>query len=1037
MGTVELVTASAGSGKTHKLATLLEEAVVSGSARPESILATTFTTRAAAELAKRAQERLIAAGRLDLSRRLGAARIGTVNAVASQLVSDFALELGLSPSVRVADEEEARSLRAEALTAVVTESELDALQDLRTRLVAFKWTEAVGAAIDLARANGLEAESFDEARKRSVDGLLALLDPPGCAETLDRALAAALEGFLAEASSEADPTQATMAALTLAREAHHDITHGQLSWARWLALVELAPGARSRELASPVRTAAGRLLAHPKLREDLEGATTLVLSLASRALAAYEAEKQARCVIDFGDQERLALRLLSEPGLGSLVRERLDLDLVLVDEFQDTSPLQLALFGRLADWARRSVWVGDQKQAIYSFRGTDPALVEACIAASSGGAEVLGKSWRSRPGLVRLTSAVFSPAFEAQGIPLERVRLEPALLAEPQGLGPFVERWRLPSQDRADDVVALAAATAKFLADTSVRVRGDGAATRIVGPGDLAILCRTNAACRAVADALVARGIPATADRPGLVGTPEARLVCAGLRLWRDPGDDLALTELGRLLDPDSTGEGWIERLFSLGASSFGSVPAVARLRADRISRTDAGVVEATDAVMNALDARGLARAWGSSDGRLANLEALRRHAVAFEAESSSGPPTVAGFLDRLAALARAGEDWHGEPEGSATVAVATWHATKGLEWPVVVLFDLDSVRTGMPLGVRVEAGANAPSLDDPLRGRRLRYWPDPFLQQQSVGPFHTRLAATPEGQRADAETKREELRLLYVAWTRARDRVVLAVRSDKLGQGSLALLASKGRPLVFEPLLKTVTWAGQKLEVAIREGSLKVAASKAPEPGEGYLASRPRTYPPALERPSDALGRGTLAETIVLGPPIPIQGEPSSEALGTALHGFFAGDRSSRSVVERSEAANAWLERFGVMSAVATEDVLRAADVLWAELARRYPAGRVLAEVPVAARRPSGTALRGWVDLVVETDAGVAVLDHKVFTGPIAACIERARDTFGQLDAYGQVLAAVTGNAVLAHFIHLPLAGVLVELRAEKQALG
>src|SRR5205823_6309847 len=98
----------------------------------------------------------------------------------------------------------------------------------------------------------------------------------------------------------------------------------------------------------------------PDLQADLRTACGLVFAIAARTLRAYEDYKRAWGAIDFTDQEVFALRLLERAD----VRARLagEIDLVLVDEFQDTSPLQLAIFLRLAEVARRSVWVGDQKQ---------------------------------------------------------------------------------------------------------------------------------------------------------------------------------------------------------------------------------------------------------------------------------------------------------------------------------------------------------------------------------------------------------------------------------------------------------------------------------------------------------------------------------------------------------------------------------------------------------------------------------------------------------------------------------------------------
>ena len=93
--------------QTYRLTQLLEEGVVKGSVRPQAVLATTFTNKSAAELQERVRVRLLEAGRTVEAQQLTAARIGTVNAVCGRLVADYAFELGLSPELRVLDEEPA------------------------------------------------------------------------------------------------------------------------------------------------------------------------------------------------------------------------------------------------------------------------------------------------------------------------------------------------------------------------------------------------------------------------------------------------------------------------------------------------------------------------------------------------------------------------------------------------------------------------------------------------------------------------------------------------------------------------------------------------------------------------------------------------------------------------------------------------------------------------------------------------------------------------------------------------------------------
>ena len=87
-----------------------------------------------------------------------------------------------------------------------------------------------------------------------------------------------------------------------------------------------------------------------------------------------------------------------------------------MDEFQDTSPIQLALFMQLATCARETVWVGDVKQAIYGFRNSDPALIQAVIAESAESGKIadpLGNSYRSTPDLVSYPMRCFIPAFKS------------------------------------------------------------------------------------------------------------------------------------------------------------------------------------------------------------------------------------------------------------------------------------------------------------------------------------------------------------------------------------------------------------------------------------------------------------------------------------------------------------------------------------------------------------------------------------------------------------------------------------------------
>ncbi len=132
----------------------------------------------------------------------------------------------------------------------------------------------------------------------------------------------------------------------------------------------------------PRGSRSGRSLArhttHPRFHDDLADYVRGVFALAGRAIEEYDDWKTRNRLLDFVDLETRALELLELPEVAGELRQRFDV--LLVDEFQDTNPIQLALFLRLGELAGRVVWVGDEKQAIYGFRGSDPELVQAVTA---------------------------------------------------------------------------------------------------------------------------------------------------------------------------------------------------------------------------------------------------------------------------------------------------------------------------------------------------------------------------------------------------------------------------------------------------------------------------------------------------------------------------------------------------------------------------------------------------------------------------------------------------------------------------------
>jgi len=198
-------------------------------------------------------------------------------------------------------------------------------------------------------------------------------------------------------------------------------------------------------------------------------------------------------------------------------------------------------------------------------------------------------------------------------------------------------------------------------------------------------------------------------------------------------------------------------------------------------------VTEALDLALELGEVFKTVTGWGPDHARAsqrrANVEMLRGMARHYEEITAAdhAPATIGGFLNWCAAQAEAEEDNKAWASGSAAVQVLTYHKAKGLEWPVVVCWDLDGEPRERWFSVRVLGNETSPlSLERPLAERRIALWANPFGPKSARNPLLDKLKASAAGQQEIRHSRNEDLRLLYVGITRARDRLVLVQLADK-----------------------------------------------------------------------------------------------------------------------------------------------------------------------------------------------------------------------------------------------------------------
>lgn len=1045
MGKLTAVTAAAGAGKTFRI---VEDIIAEVATRPpEEIVATTFTTKAADELIERARARLFEKGHAKAAARLMGARFGTVNAVCGQIVSEFALELGRSPSTAVVGAENEPLIFSIAADSVIS-AYAPKLNPLADRFgysdprppfggEAPDWRRTVRQIITLARSNGMNADQVRSSVDRSIKTyrpLFSQVAPDGAA--LDVALKNALLATMAaqpeKLSAKAEKIMPTI------RNAIQAVSRGEdVSWPTWskLTKVECAPTKDGPEFADAISAliaAAGQHAIHPRLIEDSELFIRLTFDCAADALSAYQDWKSQRGLLDFTDQEALALEVVRNPEMAARLRERISR--VFVDEFQDSSPLQLAIFTALAEIVQESTWVGDPKQAIYGFRGADTNLTQAAFtgaAADKDPSNILSKSWRSRPGIVELSNAMFSPVLERMGLPAAEHAFSGTNRSDDDFKHPALGWWTLTgtNEEKAEALAGEIASCLKAADEWMVTDRAGY--IRPLSIGDIAVLCRTNTEVKRHARALSQAGLAVNVERSGLAQTPHVQLVLSACRFVADAHDRLALAELARFFSNDPVSDAWLTAASDaepdLALSQLVPVAGeLSRLRDQSHSYTPAELV---DAVMSLPEIIGRIEHWADVEIRLNDLEALRGVARSYEEEcvSSGASATLSGLLLAIE------ESPPARPPSvnAAAIQVMTYHKAKGLEWPMAILAGLGAEPKSRNFEPVVEVDGKL-DWHNPLANRWIRFWPWPYGAGGKGSALDMAATNSTFGKAAWLKAKEEDTRLLYVGVTRARDYLIFAPPVQRANWLNVLNADDGSSHLVAPTQDNSFIGAGDSTFAAVfrvlkSDGFENLEPPQTKVPHVSVRSAKTATVQPLFLTPSSATGAGWIvAERYDLGSRLKIDGVSDMAALGEALHAILAYDDITRSTAQRLADASAILHRWNVPG-LSAEDAIEASNRLQTWLSERWPQGEILRECPVRASI-SQQIVQGRIDLLVRSAGKAAIIDHKSFPGALTAWDERAIAYAPQLGLYAQAITA-TGILCDECWVHMPVVGKLLRV--------
>lgn len=849
-----LVSAAAGSGKT---AVLVERAVrlVSREENPlpaDRLLVVTFTNAAAEELRSRMGARLDEMQRKNphntvlRKQRLLLLRafIGTMDAFCQQLVKENFARLDIPPDVAVGEPALLEELSQQALA--------DTMEEMYKREDFARFAALYGRARTDRPAGEAVLNLFDFTRTlpqpektlegfaRQYTGEIPFEATPWGQELLAYVASAAkaLESLLGSALQTVREDEALE---PYGPALMQDLENARRLWALakaadWDAAVRTAqlwefPALKqvrgyegpAKDRVKNQRENAKKIVEELRkyalactggeFAEDRRQAAPMVRALVDAVLLyqqKYYEAKLAEKSFDFSDFEHLALRLLQdENGQRTQVAAQVcrRYDVVMVDEYQDTNELQSSLYECLAlPDGSNLFYVGDVKQSIYRFRKANPGIFlqkkEEWYPFESGKHPAvlsLGHNFRSGQGVIGgvnfLFRAVMSPALGEIEYNESEELIQGAEGGDPEGF----ELRILEDPDGRGDA-AYVAERIHEMVRRGHPVR-EGAVTRPCAYGDFCVLLRTRTHMQSYVLALEERGIPVVSDMgDDLLNTPEVLPVAAALAAIDNPGDDVSLAaamlgplfhfsmdEVTRLRADSPEGNLWAALLQSESPKSREFVETVSFYRAL------AGGLPAGRLCEELVERTGYLSAVGAMEGGATRRQNLLRFIGWAGEVSASGRGGLGGFVRLMQ---------NGKGPAAATsiglpghVNVITIHKSKGLEYPICFLADAAHDFNKTDLSARVQMHA-ALGLGFALRQGDVLY---PTLPGLAIR------------RRAEREALSEEMRVLYVALTRAKDKMVITFAhpkpADMLAKHAAALAGGLPQPFMLSRGRNMADW--------------------------------------------------------------------------------------------------------------------------------------------------------------------------------------------------------------------------------------
>lgn len=1033
------ITAGAGSGKTYTVTTEVARRVKEEGLRPEQVIMTTFTKAAAQELREKAKRELINIGCPREAQQMEHALIGTVHAVANTFLTKYWYLLGIMPDAYTLEEDEQQLFRDQSLRGILTKDDKTVLYGYcekyginypygegKSGLNYGFWKKDLCQVLDYMQWYNITDEQLDESLSVTTESIVKLL------ETRDhKAEKPMIAGAIGEIRVAIGNAMRLTAKIKDEKAFIDSLDPEALTDEQTDRLAAIAKGRSKSERWSRafIDYAKGVTKLNADTAADHRKYAEIIFRLAKKWRNDYRKFKNEHHLIDFNDMEEMFLALLDMDEVREDIKSRYST--LYVDEFQDSNPIQVRIFQRLSELID-TCYVGDKKQAIYRFRGSDTELTTA-VADSIAEKQTLEHSYRSVDPLVKFSNAVFSQIFKD---------MDDVTLKMPPTNGNYtpvtapLRLWQwADDQDLALQIQQL--------------ILREGLSCK-----DVAVLAKANRELDNLAVELRELGIPVCREGDNIRDSRTGRLVKALLTLMTTPGNMLARAEVAYLTEPGYHLTRIIEeRLDNLALDHsehqhyLEAVPILQRLIALRPDIKAQSVSAMLETMIIELDLYALVHRWENANAEETNLQVFIELAKKYEESATklARPATVAGFIEYFSnQRQRSAADNSG-------VRLYTYHKSKGLEWKVVIMLSLEhDVQDETKIAKLSVLGCHnhreqPPTPTCPNPPMTISLVRDVYSSSSTPvsSAIISRLKLHPLWNAICKAEKEEQARLLYVGVTRARNTLILASKGEEstlhlewFSSTGLTTVQSEltedaaqdvlgiGIPLAIERLDMDHLIAMPRHE---QEEVMNIAdtfapldrfrnlspsqAGKTPHPLGRVLNNKEHRIPETVAKDREAYARmGDFIHQVFCCMDDGI-GKETIEALRTD-YGF-----QPKNMPEPEKLIDAW-------------------NFLITQLEQTYgKAVRRIHEMPFRHLDADGHYVSGFIDFVWETADAYIVVDYKTCASNYAHIFQPDSEHYAgrhgdQLDCYQRALEAEGKKPVTARLIYYPITGFLVEVK-------